>query len=115
AHDESGQALGNVTSELEKCRHLQEQIAQLKADAQQLRADANHAAAVPAEGAGLPQQAADGLTQSFTALTLDIAPATTATPRVLIDIDHDGYLERTDWVGSNRDNAANDTWWTGAA
>lgn len=56
---------------------------------------------LPDNQASLPQELADGIHQSLQALTLEL-PTTTATTDALIDIDGDGYLEKTQWVAANQ-------------
>jgi LysM repeat protein len=53
---------------------------------------------LPDNQAGLPQELADGIHQTLQALTLELSSPPTSTSS-LIDIDADGYLERTQWVG----------------
>lgn len=59
----------------------------------------------PDAAAGMPRQDADGIHQSFTALTVDLKPALPASVsagRIGRNVDLDGYIEQTDWVNSNQ-------------
>ena len=60
------------------------------------------------EGSGLPQELSDGVHQSLQALTLALSGTITPTD-ALIDIDGDGYLEKTQWLASNQQMLAIDS------
>jgi hypothetical protein len=59
----------------------------------------------PDDRAGLPVPDTDGIGQRFVALTVDvgdIGDTTAAAPaRIGRDVDLDGYIEQTEWVGAN--------------
>lgn len=61
----------------------------------------------PGTQAGLPQELADGLHQTMQALTLAL-PVEPALQNALIDIDGDGYLERSQWLAANQSALAID-------
>jgi len=56
---------------------------------------------LPLEKASLPRESADGMTQALQVLTLAV-PGFEPVRESLIDIDGDGYLEATQWVGANQ-------------
>lgn len=56
---------------------------------------------LPNSEASLPQELADGIHQTLQALTLAL-PVESALQNSLIDIDGDGYLERTQWLATNQ-------------
>ncbi len=56
---------------------------------------------LPNSEASLPQELADGIHQTLQALTLAL-PVEPAFNNALIDIDGDGYLERTQWLAPNQ-------------
>ncbi|WP_411884563.1 cadherin-like domain-containing protein [Polaromonas sp. YR568] len=56
---------------------------------------------LPGTAAGMPQQAADGIHQTLQAITLTL-PVEPALQDALIDVDADGYLERTQWLATNQ-------------
>jgi hypothetical protein len=62
---------------------------------------------LPAARAGLPQELADGVHQALQALTLSL-PVEPALQNALIDIDGDGYLERSQWLAANQSALAID-------
>lgn len=62
---------------------------------------------LPAAQAGLPQELADGVHQTLQALTLAL-PVEPALQNALIDIDGDGYLERSQWLATNQSALAID-------
>ena len=66
--------------------------------------DGVSAAARPGERAGMPVEDAQHLTQRFTALSFPAvaAPGAAANAAVYVDIDGDGYLEKTDWISANQ-------------
>lgn len=69
---------------------------------QQLRSPDWHEAKADA---GMPEADADGIHQSFTALTVDLKPelpAAVDTSRIGKNVDLDGYIEQTDWVNDNQ-------------
>lgn len=61
----------------------------------------------PDAQASLPQELADGMHQTLQALTLAL-PVEPALQDVLIDIDGDGYLERSQWLAANQSALAID-------
>ncbi|ABE42971.1 tandem-95 repeat protein [Polaromonas sp. JS666] len=61
----------------------------------------------PGAQAGLPQELADGMHQTMQALTLAL-PVEPALQNALIDIDGDGYLERSQWLAANQSALAID-------
>ena len=61
----------------------------------------------PGAQASLPQELADGLHQTMQALTLAL-PVEPALQNALIDIDGDGYLERSQWLAANQSALAID-------
>gem|GEM_PF-1192828 len=56
---------------------------------------------LPSAEAGMPQEAADGTHQTLQAITLAL-PVEPALQNALIDVDADGYLERTQWLATNQ-------------
>jgi hypothetical protein len=59
----------------------------------------------PDAHAGMPTEDADGITQRFTALTVELKPelpAGVSTGRVGRNVDLDVYIEQTDWVQANQ-------------
>lgn len=59
----------------------------------------------PDASVGLPEEDANGISQHFTALTVDLKPeppAGTGTGRVGRNVDLDAYIEQTDWVQANQ-------------
>ncbi|MDP3799735.1 MAG: tandem-95 repeat protein [Polaromonas sp.] len=61
----------------------------------------------PDAQASLPQELADGMHQTLQALTLAL-PVEPALQDALIDIDGDGYLERSQWLAANQSALAID-------
>lgn len=66
--------------------------------------DGVSATAKQGERAGMPVEDAQHLTQSFTALSFPAVavPGAAANAPVYVDIDGDGYLEKTDWISANQ-------------
>lgn len=59
----------------------------------------------PDANAGLPREDASGISQHFTALTVDLKPEPPPgadTGRIVRNVDLDSYLEQTDWVKANQ-------------
>lgn len=63
---------------------------------------------LPGSEAGLPQLLSDGIHQSVQILTLTL-PVESALQNALVDIDGDGYLERTQWLAANQQALAVDS------
>ena len=57
------------------------------------------------DGAGLPKELADGLSQRYEVLTLNMPTVESIVSggetQLLFDVDADGYLEQTDWISPN--------------
>lgn len=63
---------------------------------------------LPDEQSGLPQELTDGIQQSLQALSLSL-PQLPALQNALIDLDGDGYLEKTKWLATNQQVLAIDS------
>ncbi|WP_395057389.1 cadherin-like domain-containing protein [Polaromonas sp.] len=63
---------------------------------------------LPDSASGLPQEQSDGIHQSLQALSLTL-PQLPPLQNALIDIDGDGYLERTQWLATNQQVLAIDS------
>lgn len=63
---------------------------------------------LPDEESGLPQEQSDGIHQNLQALSLTL-PQLPPLQNALIDIDGDGYLEKTQWLATNQQMLAIDS------